>query len=163
MHFKPIALVALFPLMFLTTPLAGQESTAFQRDPAIAVGLAWLCPGCGHLYTGETTKGTVIAAVALGSLAGGFVVQMSRTSRFERALDCRSSGPWWRCEAARADLTPVLVGGAISIAAWAYGLIDARASANRMNIRHGLQVGGIDIDPVGIDGAMGARFSFPLP
>jgi hypothetical protein len=151
-------------LLMSPTLLAGQASATPPKDPAVALGFAWLCPGCGHLYSGETTKGTVIAAVALGSLAGGLAVQLSRSSRVDGALACRSTGPWSDCGEVSTDLTPILVGGAIGIAAWAYGLIDAPASADRANARHGLRIRGLDLGPTsGPDGALGVRLSLPLP
>jgi hypothetical protein len=144
--------------------MVAQASETPSKDPGVALGLAWLCPGCGHLYSGETTKGAVIATVAMGSLAGGLAIQLSRSVRTERAIECRSTAFPSECGEVRTDLTPILVGGAIGIVAWAYGLIDAGASANRANARHGIQVRGIDLDPtVGPDGALGARLSVRLP
>lgn len=132
--------------------LNAQERSADRRDPAIAVGFAWLCPGCGHLYTGETTKGALIGAISVGALATGFVMQMNQSHDFTCELGNITS----QCRAPRTDLTPMLVGGAIGLAGYLYGLIDARASAERMNERNGLEIGGVDVKPaVGVSAASG--------
>ena len=61
------------------------------------------------------------------------------------------------------DLTPILVGGAIGIAAWAYGLIDARASARRVNARRNAGFHGVGMAPTVLpDGSLGARFTVPI-
>jgi hypothetical protein len=56
------------------------------------------------------------------------------------------------------SLTPILVGGAIGLAGYLYGLIDAEASARRMNARNGFNVDGM----MGPDGSVGARLSIPF-
>ena len=131
---------------------SGQGRNMDRRDPAIAVGFAWLCPGCGHLYTGETTKGALIAGVSVGALATGFVMQLNQSNDFTCELGSIPS----QCRAPRTDFTPILVGGAIGLAGYLYGLIDARASAERMNERNGLEIGGLDVKPaVGVDASSG--------
>ena len=147
-------------------PVTSQESAVAGKDPAVALGFAWLCPGCGHLYSGETTKGAVIAAVSIGSFATGVAMQVSRHLRLMNDLnaDCNWQAHRSDCVEVKADFTPFLVGSGIALAGYVYGLIDAGASARRMNARHGLGLGDIDVKPsVGPDGSVVAQFRIPLP
>ena len=138
---------------------SGQERNVDRRDPAIALGFAWLCPGCGHLYTGETTKGALIAGISVGALASGFVMQVAQSKDFR----CEVGSIPSQCRAPRTDFTPILVGGAIGLAGYLYGLIDARASAERMNERNGLEIGGLDVKPaVAVDLSSGTTVQLGL-
>jgi hypothetical protein len=67
--------------------------------------------------------------------------------------------------APRTDFTPILVGGAIGLVGYLYGLIDARASAERMSERNGLEIAGLDVKPaVGVDASSGtAVLRRPFP
>lgn len=142
----------------LSSPATSQERNTTDKDPAIALGFAWLCPGCGHLYSGETTRGAVIAAISIGSLASGAAIQFTRSrSHAELAAAARAG------KVERMDLTPILVGGAISLVGYVYGLIDAGPSVRRANARSGIGFRGIDMSPtVAADGSVGARFTIPL-
>lgn len=147
-------------------PASSQASGVIGKDPAVALGFAWLCPGCGHLYSGETTKGALIAAVSIGSFATGLGMQLSRHLRLMNELndDCEWQAHRSACVEPKADFTPFLVGSGIALAGYVYGLIDAGASARRMNARNGLGLGDIDVKPsVGSDGSVGAQFRIPLP
>ncbi len=148
------------------SPATSQEGAVAVKDPAIALGFAWLCPGCGHLYSGETTKGAVIAAVSIGSFATGLAVQLSRHLRLMNELnaDCGWQTHPSDCVETKVDFTPFLVGSGVALAGYVYGLIDAGASARRMNARNGFGFGDIDMKPsVGPDGSVGAQFRIPLP
>lgn len=136
------------------------------KSPAVALGFAWLCPGCGHLYTGETTKGALIAAASVGAVATGFAVQLARTSTITNTMHerCALDRPFSDCTATGMDFTPILIGGAIGLAGYVYGLIDAGASARRMNARRGLGMGGVDLQPsVQPDGSLRAQVNVRLP
>lgn len=41
------------------------------RDPLLAAFLAWLIPGCGHLYQGRTAKGILFMTCILGTFFFG--------------------------------------------------------------------------------------------
>lgn len=149
-------------LMAAAVPASGQERIVEARDPAVAIGLAWLCPGCGHFYSGETTKGALIAGISVGSVMGGLVVQLKQSARYTN-LNCQTTVGRLDCNEPSMDLTPILVGGAIGLAGYVYGLIDAGPSARRMNERNGLAFRELTVGPaVAPDGSLGARFTIPL-
>jgi hypothetical protein len=153
-------------LLATARPATSQESEVAAENPAVALGFAWLCPGCGHLYSGETTKGAVIAAVSIGSFATGIGLQVASQLRLINELndDCAWQAHRSGCVQPRADFTPFLVGSGIALAGYVYGLIDAGASARRMNARNGVGFGDIEVKPsVGSDGSVGAQFRIPLP
>jgi hypothetical protein len=152
-------------LIASAAPARGQESTVTAKDPAIALGFAWLCPGCGHLYSGETTKGALIAAVSLGAITTGIAIQFLRSLDLMTNMhECGFDDPRSDCLQPGTNFTPILVGGAIALAGYVYGLIDAGASARRMNAKHGLDFGGIDVKPaLARDGSVRAEFRIPLP
>lgn len=131
---KAICGLALLGLLLATAGgVRGQTPDVSEKDPAIALGFAMLCPGCGHLYSGETVKGAAIAAISIGSVATGFVIQMARMTAPIRECDLIANAGSCQIRAAHPDLTPILVGGAIGLASYLYGLIDAGPSARRMN------------------------------
>jgi hypothetical protein len=143
-----------------TAPVSGQALGRIDRDPATALGFAWLCPGCGHLYSGETAKGAAIAVISIGAVATGIAIQLSRAGSW-RECSLRVG----QCDPANLNtsLTPVLAGGAIGLAGYIYGLVDAEPSARRMNARNGIGLGKVDMSPtVASDGAVGARFTISL-
>lgn len=142
----------------------GQESSGPAKDPAIALGFAFLCPGCGHLYTGETTKGAIIAAISIGSLAGATAIQLARTPGPPSLDDCRPGPQQSACMNGLMDFTPILIGGAIALTGYLYGLIDAQPSARRMNARNGFGLGNFELRPaLAPDGALAASLTFQLP
>jgi hypothetical protein len=156
-----LALAGLF--VASAAPVSSQESRTVAKNPAIALGFAWLCPGCGHLYSGETAKGAVIAIVSVGSLATGAAIQLSRHSNLA-SNNCTLTAHGADCIESNVDLTPILVGSAIGLAGYLYGLIDARASVRRVNERNGIGFGAVDVKPaVTRDGSVGAEFRVPLP
>lgn len=153
-------MIVLVLLGFLVTgarPARAQEMQVAEKDPAIALGFAIFCPGCGHLYTGDTTRGAVIAAITVGAVATGFAIQASRLDR--HVTECAWSAHASLCpgRSPGTDLTPILVGGAIGLAGYVYGLIDAGPSARRMNRRNAARLGAVEVTPaVNVDGSVDA-------
>jgi hypothetical protein len=152
-------------LIASAAPARGQESTIPAKDPAMALTFAWLCPGCGHLYSGETTRGALIAAISVGAITTGVAIQFMRSVDLMNDMqqcgfdDLRSD-----CFQRGTDFTPILVGSAIALAGYVYGLIDAGASARRINAKHGVDFGGIDVKPaLARHGSILAEFRIPLP
>jgi hypothetical protein len=161
-----VALVAAGLFAASAGPANAQQRTIYDKDPAIALGFAWLCPGCGHLYSGETVKGALIAGISVGSIAAGAAIQLRRMAD----VDCGS--PTGRsdivftpltpeaCLERNASFTPILVGGAIGLAGYVYGLIDAGPSVRRMRAKDGFGFGRIEVKPtLALDGAVGAQFT----
>jgi hypothetical protein len=139
--------------------LAAQELGIAAKDPQVAQAYAWLCPGCGHLYSGEATKGALIATVSVGSLLGGAAVQLTRKPE----VDCTFRGDRFDCVERNTDFTPLMIGGAISVATYLYGLIDAGPSVRRMQARSELDLGRVQMSPaISADGAAGAQVAVRL-
>lgn len=155
--------LALLCLAFVSArAVVAQEVETSERDPAIALGFAFLCPGCGHLYSGEMTKGAVIASISIASVATGLAVQLARQDRYGEVCSWDSStvvcGP-----SGYDDLTPILVGGAIGLAGYLYGLVDAVPSARRMNARIRAGFGALDVKPtLAADGSVRTEIGFRM-
>jgi hypothetical protein len=151
---------------FLVTgarPAGAQEVQVPEKDPAVALGFAFLCPGCGHLYTGETVRGALVAAISVGAVATGFAVQVSRFGRTATECAWSATAPLCPARSPGTDLTPLLVGSAIGLAGYVYGLIDAGPSARRMNRRDAAGFGVVDVKPaVDVDGSLRADVGIRL-
>lgn len=159
-----VSIVIVGSLFTTPRPATAQESSEREKDPAIALGFAFLCPGCGHLYTGETTKGAVIATISIGSLVGATALQLTRFRAPHSIDDCLPGAQQSACLNGRMDLRPMLIGGAIALTGYLYGLIDAQPSARRMNARNGFGLGTIEVGPsVAPDGSIGAGLAIRLP
>ncbi|MGH7459719.1 MAG: hypothetical protein ACRERX_21235 [Pseudomonas sp.] len=117
---------------------AAQEG---HRNPETAFCLACLIAGGGHFYTGETTKGAVLAGIAAGALIGGAALSSSGDYG-----DCEYNPETFDCEESNGRL-PLWIGAGIAAGSWLYGIIDARASAERVNARNGRQGAVIDTRP----------------
>ncbi len=117
------------------------QSQAEYRSPDKAFCLACLVAGGGHLYTGETVKGVALMGVAAGSLITGAVLSSSG----DDYGDCEYNPATFECEPAGGS-TPLLIGAGIAAGSWIYGIIDSRASADRVNERNGHRVGAAAIE-----------------
>lgn len=104
---------------------------ASLRNPDRAFCLACLFPGGGHFYTGEKTRGAVILGVSAASLLAGALLSgsddVSECSYDPETHECRESS----------GRTPLWVGAGVAAGSWIFGIIDARASAARVNARSG--------------------------
>ena len=144
MRLAASVLVALGLALGAAEDLSAQQIGVAENDPGVAVLYALLCPGCGHLYSGETAKGAIIATVSVGALFGGMAMWMNQEPR----VDCVTRhGTMPECRTRGNDLTPVLVGSAIGLAGYLYGLIDAAPSARRMQARSGFELGPFEAEP----------------
>lgn len=107
-----------------------QVARLSYKDPSTATLLAFLGPGIGHLWAGETRKGATLAIIGYGGLVGGVVLSSSLASdclgSYTYGASCESM--WW----------PYLAGfGAYSVA-WILGIVDAGNAATRTNLARGL-------------------------
>jgi hypothetical protein len=118
-------------MLVSTDHLGAQQVAASRKEPHTAQAYAWLCPGCGHLYSGETAKGAAIAAVSVGSLLTGAAIQVNRRP----SVECERPGDRFECTERDTDFRPLFAGAAVSVASYLYGLIDAGPSAKRMEQR----------------------------
>ena len=128
-------ILLLFLVLGLTRLVAAQVAPVRYRNPSTAVAYAFLIPGGGHLYAGETGKGLTLATIGLGSLVGGYLLA-TRCQSSTEALDYGTSsssdcGP---------RTGPLLAGGAVYMVAWVIGMTDAGPAAKRANTRHGLAI-----------------------
>jgi hypothetical protein len=137
---------SLLVLALLLTPasgLAGQTSAPTIKDANTARDYALRCPGCGHLYTGETSKGAILATVGIGSLIGGSILSLTT----EPTVEC-TTGEYYSCSTGSSPYTPLIVGSLGYLATAIYSFIDAGPSATRMNTRNGFTVGMVTLTPV---------------
>lgn len=160
MRFATVALVALGLILGSGENLSAQQIGIADKDPEVAVLYALLCPGCGHFYTGETAKGAAIAMICLGAVFTGMVLQFNQEPR----VDCETRpGGLPECRTERANLTPFLVGSAIGLAGYLYGLIDAGPSARRVQARSGFELGPFEAEPsLGWSGEKGVTMMLRL-
>jgi hypothetical protein len=86
-------------------------------------------------------KGAALMGVAAGSLITGAVLSSSG----DDYGDCEYNPETFECEPAGGS-TPLLIGAGIAAGSWIYGIIDSRASANRVNARNGHRVGAAGIE-----------------
>lgn len=126
--------------------LFAQELGIAPKDPQVAQLYALLCPGCGHLYTGETAKGAVIATVSFGAVFVGMVSQFNQEPRIE-CDPIATPGAMPSCRTTGDSLKPFLIGSAIGLAGYLYGLIDAGPSARRMRARSEFEIGSLEVRP----------------
>lgn len=146
MRTAAIVLVALGLVLSTSDGLSAQELGIAPKDPSVAQLFALLCPGCGHLYTGETAKGAVIATVSIGAVFGGMVAQFNQEPRIECG-PITPPGATPNCRTTGDSLKPFLIGSAIGLAGYLYGLIDAGPSARRMRAKEGLEIGSVELRP----------------
>lgn len=146
MRITAITLIVLGLVLGTGETLSAQELGIEPKSPQVAQLYALLCPGCGHFYSGETVKGAVIATVSVGAVFGGMVAQMNQKPRLEcDTPQLHGSTP--ECRARGDSLKPMLVGTAIGLAGYLYGLIDAGPSARRMRAKSGFEVGPFEMRP----------------
>lgn len=93
-------------------------SDAYEvRNPTTALILSIAIPGGGHLYAGEKQTGITLLFTGVTS----FMVS-SQLSKDEGGREVSN--------------VPLVIGGAILLGTWGYGIYDARAAAQRANRRH---------------------------
>ena len=145
-------------LLLGALPCLGQEGPPQEKNPWAAAGLSFLLPGGGQFYNGETNEGLGLLAVALG----GYGIMWSaaedngehctatfngRTYSRDDFFACRnwvdsqirsSRGSWQAKVEASTDYDfdgdddRLTIGAWIYVGAWAWSMIDAWRSANRI-------------------------------
>jgi hypothetical protein len=131
---------------------AGRAARGISKGACPGTAICWAClaPGAGHLYTGETGRGALLAGTAAGSLLAGTLLSSGGGT-------CRATNPedQGRCTydhenhrmVEPTNRTPLYVGAAVAAAGWIYGIVDAGSSARRMNASSGVAVGPFDAQP----------------
>lgn len=115
--------------LFLVVPGAAQvrqdsagtfrdtPASSGQKDPRLAGALSVFLPGLGHMYAGETLKGSVLSGIFVGSIVAVIGADIGQTN---------------------ASITPA-AWGAITLlgGVYLYALIDAPFAAHRAHARAG--------------------------
>jgi hypothetical protein len=123
--------LALAALTAAATPAAAQRATppVGFKDPGTATLIGVLVPGGGQIYAGETKKGLTLLGVGVGGLVVGTAMTVSSGD-----VDCDDD---FDCDSDSSAL-PAILGYAVYLGSWVYGIIDADDSANRMNAQRGM-------------------------
>lgn len=119
-----------------TYALAQSAASPEYRDPATATAISALVPGGGHFYAGESVTGVTLMATSVGAPLIGLALTARSEERICNGYECRTE----------VNLTPLLVGAAVTLGAYAYGLADAPRAADRANRRRGITTS-IDVHP----------------
>lgn len=110
------------------------------KDPGTARLIGVLVTGGGQFYAGKTGKGLALLGVSLGSWLIGSA--MSAASINDCAWDD------YTCDYS-ASYTPLYVGAAVSLGAWAYGWYSAASDAQEHNVRQAYQTyGSLPAQPI---------------
>lgn len=131
-----IRTVVLFAVLSAGTAHAQSTQPAGYKDPGTAMIISVLVPGGGQMYSGETQRGLTLLGIGLGGLAVGTAISASSTGCDEDSCDTD------------ANFAPLALGYLAYLGAWVYGIVDADDSAERMNSKRGLAVGGAQVTPV---------------
>lgn len=94
-----------------------------EKDPATALLFSILIPGGGHLYAGETGKGSFLLVVGMAAPTAGLLLSSYGSVEYDRG----------GYEYHEPNLTPMYVGVAAGLAAWIYGIADAGPAVERHN------------------------------
>jgi tetratricopeptide (TPR) repeat protein len=104
--------------LLLTSP---RKKGLAKRNTAVALMLSVLCPGAGHVFLGQSTKGIILIVVWVLFLFSGAAEELFK-------LMVAFGGGLPRGE----RVNDVLAGfGVVGTLAWLYGLIDSSAIAGR--------------------------------
>ena len=121
----------LAPAQTTVTPTADSAEALepLYRSPDRAATFAKILPGAGYIYTGEYLRGYTVWVLTVSGLAVGRIVYDSPCALWVFTMTCISDKRW----ASRA-LGITYVAGGLWI--WISSVRDARASAERANVRH---------------------------
>jgi hypothetical protein len=119
-------------------PAGGAEAEpaggAALVDPAEARRRAMFFPGGGHFHAGEPLRGALLLGGAVGAV--GLGAALSGGEEYDHVA-----------HEYRSNRLPLLLGAAAAAGIWAYGVMDAASSAERVNERDGFAVGPVRVRP----------------
>lgn len=113
-----------------------------HKSGTTATVLNVVLPGAGHLYAGEARRGITLLGLSAGSLSLGLA--LSGRPETTCTMDPENSSAV--C-VERVDMKPLYVGAGISALAWLSGILDARASAHRVNVRRQQAQAPVEVAP----------------
>lgn len=128
-------------LGLIVQPVAAQSSNpnldqVKYKDPGTATLLAVMVTGGGHLYAGEAGKGLLLMLAGGGAFLVG--TAMTTASSDDVGYYSYESDINW---------TPFVIGSAVYLGTWIYGIADAPKAARRTNAKNGLGATPIQIAP----------------
>ena len=136
----------LFALLVAGTARAQSTQPVGYKDPGTATIISVLIPGGGQMYSGETQRGLTLLGIGVGGLVVGTALSASSVGCDDDSCD------------ADANFLPLAIGYLAYLGSWAYGIMDADDSAERMNAKRGVAVGRAEVAPaVGVAPTGGAR------
>jgi hypothetical protein len=106
-------------------------SNAQFKDPGTAMIFSIVIPGAGQMWAGETGRGAAILGASVGAPIVGAMVM---------GASCANT---YNCSAA-----PYLVGMLVGLGAYGFGIVDASASAERMNAANAATAVRLQASPV---------------
>src|SRR5580704_10860286 len=112
-----------------TTPQGTPVSPSVQyqdgvKSPGIATLISVVIPGGGQMYADKVGKGLALLGITYGSLIGGAVLSTTSCSVYNGCS---------------VDLTPLYIGGVISLGTWIYSMATAGGDARDHNASLGLR------------------------
>ena len=115
----------------LTTESASSPSAVrLFKDPELASTLAFICPGCGHIYVGEEQTGLLL-------FLGAIVPPVIGAYMTETEVVC--SAPFGGGCTTR-DSAHFRIGLAVGLGVYFYSLFDSARAARRYNERRGVRL-----------------------
>ncbi|HEX6038948.1 hypothetical protein [Longimicrobium sp.] len=119
-----LSLIIAAAAVLCARPATAQQQAPGYKDPGIATIISVVVPGGGQMYAGETKRGAMLLGIGMGGVILGSAMSVESTSA-----------------------APMLAGSLLYLGTWVYGIMDASDSANRMNARRGMAVGGVRVEP----------------
>lgn len=112
----------------------GVDRSALSVNKAAALGV--VVPGGGEFYTGNRTKGIIVAAGAVTSLVAGYLITTEDeigepTFTVIDPEQCTQTSCPVRVTRRFEETRQVLIGAAVASAFWIYGLVDGIMTARR--------------------------------
>jgi hypothetical protein len=128
-------------------PRYGFRSTGlYAKDPNVATSLSFLFPGGGQYYAGNSGKGFLITALAIGAPIIGYAnVNHNPSSTIVETPDgprsaCDVYGPGGAVSGCHhTDWTPAAIGLTVGIGSWLYGIATAGTDVQHWNQAHGVR------------------------
>lgn len=130
-----LCLIAAAAVLCAHPATAQQQNPLGYKDPGTATLISVLVPGGGQMYSGETRKGATLLGIGLGGLVLGTALSVESVGC--DGLDCDTD----------ANMLPMAAGYLVYLGSWVYGIMDASDSANRMNAKRGMALGGVQVEP----------------